>query len=96
VFEDNTLNDIFLVLKALITKDFKKRLIESYSDNPHFRYTLRLLGYKSNALLDNYICLGVPILIKEGLLYNTSIKGLDYLYIPDSVLQEILDKAYSK
>jgi hypothetical protein len=38
--KDNTLNDIFLVLEALITKNFKKRLTESYSDNPYFYYTL--------------------------------------------------------
>jgi hypothetical protein len=86
VSEDNTLNDIFLVLKALITKDFKKRLTKSYSNNPYFRYTLQLLKYKFNALLDNYIRLRVPFLIKEGLLYNISIKGLNYLYVPDSVL----------
>jgi hypothetical protein len=84
--EDNTLNDIFLVLKALIIKDFKKRLTKSYSNNPYFCYTLRLLRYKSSALLDNYIRLRVPFLIKEGLLYNISIKGLNYLYIPDFVL----------
>jgi len=38
--EDNTLNDIFLVLKALIIKDFKKQLTKSYSNNPYFYYTL--------------------------------------------------------
>jgi hypothetical protein len=86
VSEDNTLNDIFLVLKALITKDFKKRLIKSYSNNLYFYYTLRLLSYKSNALLNNYVRLRVPFLIKEGLLYNISIKGLNRLYIPDFIL----------
>jgi hypothetical protein len=84
--EDNTLNDIFLVLKALIIKDFKKRLTKSYSNNPYFCYTLRLLGYKSSALLNNYICLKVPFLIKGSLLYNTTIKGLNCLYIPDFIL----------
>jgi len=39
MFKDNTLDDIFLVLEALITKDFKKRLTESYSDNLYFCYT---------------------------------------------------------
>jgi hypothetical protein len=86
MFKDNTLNDIFLVLKALITKDFKKRLTKSYSDNPHFYYTLQLLSYKSKTFLDNYVRLRVLFVIKDGLLYNTTIKGPDCLYVPNSIL----------
>jgi hypothetical protein len=96
ISEDNTLDDIFLILKALIIKDFKKQLTKSYSDNLYFYYTLRLLSYKSRPLLNNYIRLKVLFVIKDGLLYNTTIKGLDYLYVPDFILQEILNKAYSK
>jgi hypothetical protein len=84
--KDNTLNDIFLVLKALIIKDFKKRLIKSYSNNPYFRYTLRLLSYKSRPLLDNYIRLRVPFIIKDNLLYNITIKGLNRLCVLNSIL----------
>jgi hypothetical protein len=84
--EDNTLNDIFLVLKALITKDFKKRLTKSYSNNPHFYYTLRLLSYKSKTLLDNYVRLKVLFVIKDSLLYNITIKRPDCLYVLDSIL----------
>jgi hypothetical protein len=86
ISENNTLNDIFLVLKALITKDFKKQLTKSYSNNPYFYYTLRLLSYKSKPLLNNYICLRILFVIKDNLLYNTTIKGLNRLYIPDSIL----------
>jgi hypothetical protein len=86
VFKDNILNDIFLVLKALITKDFKRRLTKSYNNNPYFYYTLRLLSYKFKPLLKNYIRLKVLFVIKDNLLYNTTIKGLDYLYVPDFIL----------
>jgi hypothetical protein len=86
ISEDNTLNDIFLVLKALIIKDFKKRLTESYSNNPYFRRTLRLLSYKSRPLSNNYIRLRVLFVIKDSLLYNTTIKGLDCLCVPDFIL----------
>jgi hypothetical protein len=86
ISEDNTLNDIFLVLKALIIKDFKKRLTESYSNNPHFYYTLRLLSYKSKTLLDNYVRLKVLFVIKDSLLYNITIKRPDCLYVLDSIL----------
>jgi hypothetical protein len=86
VSEDNTLDDIFLVLEALITKDFKKRLTESYSDNPYFRRTFRLLGCKSKTLLDNCVCLRVLFIIKDGLLYNITIKGPDCLYVLDFIL----------
>jgi hypothetical protein len=96
ISEDNTLDDIFLILKALIIKDFKKQLTKSYSDNLYFYYTLRLLSYKSRPLLNNYIRLKVLFVIKDSLLYNTTIKGLDYLYVPDFILQEILNKAYNK
>jgi hypothetical protein len=86
VFKDNILNDIFLISEALITKDFKRRLTKSYSNNPYFYYTLRLLGYKSKPFLKNYIRLRVLFIIKDSLLYNTTIKGLNRLYIPDSIL----------
>jgi hypothetical protein len=96
VFKDNILNNIFLVSEALIIKDFKRRLIKSYSNNPHFYYTLRLLSYKSKPLLKNYIRLKVLFIIKDSLLYNITIKGLNRLYILDFILQEIFNKAYSK
>jgi hypothetical protein len=86
VFKDNILDDIFLILKALIIKDFKRRLTKSYSNNPYFCYTLRLLGYKFKPLLENYVRLRVLFVIKDNLLYNTTIKGLNRLYIPDSIL----------
>jgi hypothetical protein len=86
VFKDNILNNIFLISEALIIKDFKRRLTESYSNNLYFYYTLRLLGYKFKPLLKNYICLRVLFVIKDNLLYNTTIKGLDRLYIPDFIL----------
>jgi hypothetical protein len=84
--EDNTLDDIFLVLEALMTNDFKKRLTESYSDNPHFQYTLRLLSYRFRTLPDNCICLRVLFVIKDGLLYNTTIKGPDCLCVLNFIL----------
>jgi hypothetical protein len=86
VSKDNILNNIFLVSKALIIKDFKRRLTKSYSDNPYFYYTLRLLSYKFRPLLKNYIRLRVLFVIKDNLLYNTTIKGLNRLYIPDFIL----------
>jgi hypothetical protein len=96
VFKDNILDNIFLISEALIIKDFKRRLTKSYSNNPHFYYTLQLLSYKFKPLLKNYIRLRVLFIIKDNLLYNTTIKGLNRLYILNFILQEILDKAYNK
>jgi hypothetical protein len=68
ISKDNTLNNIFLVLEALIIEDFKRQLTKSYSNNPYFYYTFQLLSYKFKPFLNSYIFLKVLFVIKDSLL----------------------------
>jgi hypothetical protein len=102
IADDNTLDNIWMASEAILSEEYRVKFTTGYSQDPHWRRILRLLecdgvlDLVSNKLsLDSKKKLGVPFMVRDGLLYHVSAYGAEKLCILDTILKDVLEEAHT-